>query len=102
MVAVPPPMRSATGYCLDDRDCFELACVGLSSANKLVCLASCAQNEDCAINEECIVDARIGSGSGCFPRCDWPTDCAFGFDCFSRQNNGQYLCVPAEWTLRGF
>jgi hypothetical protein len=88
---------SATRYCDNELYCFGLDCYAPADLEAKVCVAACATDADCATNEVCLESADLSAS--CYPRCDTPFDCEYGFDCFDFANTQQLLvCFPTPWA----
>ena len=88
---------SATRYCDNERYCFGLDCYAPADLEAKVCVAACTTDSDCAANEVCLESADLSAS--CYPRCDTPFDCEYGFDCFDFANTQQTLvCFPTPWA----
>jgi hypothetical protein len=92
-----PLIGSATRYCVNELYCFGLDCYAPADLEAKVCVAACATDADCATNEVCLESADLKAS--CYPRCDTPFDCEYGFDCFDFANTQQMLvCFPTPWA----
>jgi hypothetical protein len=92
-----PLIGSATRYCDNERYCFGLDCYAPADLEAKVCVAECATDADCPANEVCLESADLKAS--CYPRCDTPFDCEYGFDCFDFANTQQMLvCFPTPWA----
>lgn len=90
-------IESDTRSCENSDYCFGLTCYAPDSFAPNVCLASCETNADCQPFEACLRAPKLEPG--CYARCNSPTDCYRGFDCFDFSNEGELVCFPAGWAM---
>jgi hypothetical protein len=92
-----PLIGSATRYCDNDLYCFGLSCYAPLDLAQHVCIGPCRTSQDCAPDEQCLSADKLAPG--CYPSCQTPFDCEYGFDCFDFANQQQSLvCFPTPWA----
>ncbi len=96
---VKPQLESGVRFCESDRECSGLECRAWRSFGHHVCAAGCPSGNECLKKEVCLSGNALEPT--CFASCDWPSDCAYAFDCFDWYGNGSYVCIPAEWVRGG-
>jgi hypothetical protein len=91
----PPKPESGARFCEVPVECSGLECRTRGSHIEHVCVTPCRAGDECRAEEMCVQTHDLEPS--CLARCDWPTDCAYRFDCFDWYKDGQYVCVPAPW-----
>jgi len=88
---------SGVRFCENARECRGLECRAPGSDPEQICVVSCANGNEraCSAEQLCITVRDLEPV--CLARCDWPTDCAYRFDCYDWYEDGRYVCVPTAW-----
>jgi hypothetical protein len=93
----PPLIGSGSRYCENELYCFGLACYAPEHLYDRVCVSECEATKDCAANEVCLQSPDLRGT--CYRRCDYVSDCLYGFDCFDfTQSQEQLVCFPTRWA----
>lgn len=93
----PPLIGSGSRYCDSELYCFGLSCYAPPHLYDRVCVSECESTEDCAANEVCLQSPDLRGT--CYRRCDYVSDCVYGFDCFDfAQESEQLVCFPTRWA----
>ncbi len=95
----PPRAASGKRFCEVPQECAGLECRAWKNYTRHVCVSECPNGDECSKSESCLT--RSGVEPLCFAKCDWPTDCAYAFDCIDWYGDGNYACIPAEWARGG-
>jgi hypothetical protein len=92
----PDALETGTRFCEDTRECAGLECRTWSGSGVALCVRPCDTTGQCKEGELCL--EAVALEPACVQRCEWPSDCLSGFDCFDWYRTGDYACVPALWV----
>jgi hypothetical protein len=94
-----PAPDSGVRFCESAPECGGLECRTHGAHPEHVCVTSCPNGNECRSDQLCT--SGVDLEPTCLMRCDWPTDCAYRFDCFDWYDDGQYVCTPTAWLHSG-